>query len=272
MAMIATVQIHTTLNDKAITILKKSFATPPFKIITIKEEEDQKFANVILMSSSPGILDQDEYELDINLGRKTTLKLETQSFQRLFQMEKGATQRLKVCMEKSSSFFYVPHPTVPHQQSRYCSSTQVYMSEDCNLVLSEILTCGRKLCGEFFQFSRFQNITEIFLNERLIIKENMLLIPASGNILGLGQMEGYSHQGSLISMVKSSQVAGFIEGIQDILEKQPDRIFGLSQLPFDGIIDRLLGNSAEQLFACNKNISSFIFSKTNTPGIKTGIS
>ena len=81
------------------------------------------------MSSSPGILDEDEYELKIELGENSSLQLHTQSYQRLFNMKKGAKQLMEVYLEKGSSFVYLPHPSVPHENSVFTATNKFFLSD-----------------------------------------------------------------------------------------------------------------------------------------------
>src|SRR5829696_8318363 len=90
------------------TVLKNSFCTQPFKLANVTEEKKGQPLRLIVMSSSPGILDGDEYEIDIAIGEGCQLSLETQSYQRLFQMKEGASQTMKITMGNGSSLCYLP--------------------------------------------------------------------------------------------------------------------------------------------------------------------
>ena len=64
--MKANVHIETALREKR-TFLKRSFCTQPFKIANVTEDRQQKALKLMLMSSSPGILDGDEYRFQIEV-------------------------------------------------------------------------------------------------------------------------------------------------------------------------------------------------------------
>ncbi|HEV7621502.1 MAG TPA: urease accessory protein UreD [Flavisolibacter sp.] len=257
--MISVLEIETCIK-KDRTILKKGFCTQPFKLAAIREEHEQKYLNLVLMSSSPGILDGDEYSFNFHLGKETSLHFETQSFQRLFQMKKGASQKTEIHMEKGSTLQYLPHPVVPHFESKFSGKNLIYLSDNCNLMLGEIITSGRKLNGESFNFSSYQSKTEVFFNNNLIIKENVVLMPAVTNIQRVGQMEGYSHQASLICII-DIPINNLKKEINKQLVSQKDILFGMSQLQVNGLIIRILGNKGEQLYSCLKNICLFISSE-----------
>ncbi len=56
--MIATVKIDTYLRNE-ITHLKSAYHTTPFKVAEIREDKNSAVLELMLMSSSPGILDGD---------------------------------------------------------------------------------------------------------------------------------------------------------------------------------------------------------------------
>ena len=101
-------------------------------------------------------------------------------------------------MQNNYFICYLPHLSVPHEGSDFTARNKIYLVDNCSLVWGEVLTCGRKLNGEVFLFSKYHNVTEIFLNNKLIIKENLLIQPGQINVNAIGQLEGYTHQASLI--------------------------------------------------------------------------
>ncbi len=243
------------------TYLKSCYFTTPFKVANITEHKGDCTLQLMLMSSSPGILDGDNYQIKIELAEGCALQLQTQSYQRLFNMKKGASQSMEVYMSKGSSFCYLPHPSVPHTFSDFVATNTIYLSDGCNLIWGEVLTCGRKLNGESFQFTRYQNRTEIFLNNKLAVKENLLVRPSVVPVDAIGQFEGYTHQASLLYLNEAVPVNDFISEIHTMLSNLQDVTFGVSALPVNGVVVRLLGYKAEQLFICLKLISVLINAK-----------
>ncbi|MEO5943221.1 MAG: urease accessory protein UreD [Ferruginibacter sp.] len=255
--MIAKLHIQASLRN-GITYLNKSYFTPPFKVANITEDKKLNKLDLMLMCSSPGILDEDDYELKIDVDANCTMQLHTQSYQRLFKMKKGAEQLMEMHLKKGSSFVYLPHPSVPHGESIFTAKNNIYLSDGCTLTWGEILTCGRKLNGEIFQFSKYHNITQIYLNNKLIIKENLLMQPSLIDVNGLGQLSGYTHQATLIYLDENTDTKNLIEATTAYLSEQNEIIFGITTAPINGIIIRLLGQKAEQLHNCLKEVSSNI--------------
>src|SRR3954467_12348453 len=96
--MIAKLHIQTAVKGSK-TVIKDRFFTPPFKLANVTEDRREDRLKLVMMSSSPGILEGDEYEIKIRLEKGSSLLLQTQSYQRLFSMKTGAGQCMEVVME-----------------------------------------------------------------------------------------------------------------------------------------------------------------------------
>ncbi len=255
--MIATIHIQTAVRDHS-TYLKNAYFTTPFKVANITEDKTSRRLQLMLMSSSPGILDGDQYQFTIELEEGCSLQLHTQSYQRLFTMKQGASQAMEVFLSPHSSFCFLPHPSVPHTASVFKSTNKIYLEDNCSLLLGEIVTCGRKLNGEIFTLSKYHTITEVFLRNKLVIKENLLIEPAAIDVNAIGQLEGYSHQASLVYLHSTTPVKPLIEQLIQLLTGENEIDFGITEAPVNGIVIRILGNKAEQLYDCLKTIATYL--------------
>ncbi|MFP5042318.1 urease accessory protein UreD [Parasediminibacterium sp. JCM 36343] len=254
--MIAQLHITTALRN-GITYLKHSYFTPPLKIANITEDKTVNNLQISIMSSSPGILDGDDYQLKVELDAGCAMQLHTQSYQRLFNMKTGARQLMEVHLKEGATFTYLPHPSVPHENASFVTKSSIYLQAGCSLVWGEVLTCGRKLNGELFQFSKYHSITQVFLQGKLVIKENLLMQPALIDVNAIGQLEGFTHQASLIFLDENADCIPLSDGIYEYLSQQKGIAFGVTAAPINGLIIRILGYKAEQLYDCLKAIGLY---------------
>ena len=132
------------------------------------------------------------------------------------------------------------------------------MSGHCSLTWGEVLTCGRKLNGERFSFSMYHNITEIFLQGRLVVKENLLMQPLMVDPSSIGQLEGFTHQATLILVSEKISVKQMIEEMRKLLIGETEIVFGVSELQVNGLIVRILGSKAEQLFQLIRKLAALV--------------
>ncbi len=237
------------------TYLKNSFCMQPFKIGNVTEDKTKNLMKLMIMSSSPGVLDNDDYDIKIEVEKEAQLQVTTQGYQRIFTMQNGAEQTINVHLASNASLSYLPHPNVPHKSSNYTGINNIYLSNSHSLLWSEIITCGRKLCDEEFMFTRFQNITKVYLNNKLVVKENILLEPHKRNIHAIGQLEGYTHQSGLLFINNKADNEYLMYECRELLLPIEGIEFGISELPVNGFTIRMTGHKGEQLFELHKQLA-----------------
>ena len=240
------------------TFLKHSYCNQPFKLANITENKADGLLRLMVTSSSPGVLDNDNYTIELIIEENAKVHLTTQGYQRLFTMSNKASQSMNVSIQNNGSFCFLPHPNVPHKASNFSSVNNIYLSEKHNLLWGEIITCGRKLSGEEFKFTRFHNVTNVFLNNKLVVKENVLLEPFKNNVHSIGQLEGYTHQATLLFIHDCADMKKILEACLQLLSGIEDITFGISMLPVNGLIFRMLGQKGEKLFNCNNKLALLI--------------
>lgn len=230
--------------------VKDLFVSPPFRVVSVGQRKSDNKLYQIIMSSSPGILDGDRYQLDIELEKGSALQLQSQSYQRLFNMKDEAVQQLNISMEDDTSFAYVPHPVVPHEDSNFKSKAKINIGENSQVIMGEIITCGRKHYGELFKLKKFQNLTEIYHKDKLRVKDNVLIQPDLIPIKSIGNLEEYTHQGTLIfySTKEDLDKNDLIEIIYTQIESQHEMEIGISVMEDNGFIIRALGNGGEVMY------------------------
>ncbi len=240
------------------TFLNHCYYKQPFKLANITENKAVDLLRLMITSSSPGILDNDNYSIEVEVESNAKVCLTTQGYQRIFTMADKASQCMNVEVKNNASFCFLPHPNVPHESSNFSSKNNIYLSTHHHLLWSDIITCGRKLSGEAFKFSRYHNLTTIYLDNKLVVKENVLLEPLIRNVQSLGQLEGYTHQSTLLFINDRADMEKISAGCHEILSGIEEITFGISMLPVNGLIIRILGYKGEQLFDLNNRIASFI--------------
>lgn len=262
--------------------LAGNYFTPPYKLANITEDRRDPYLHLMLMCSSPGVLDGDRQTIKITLEPNSRLHLHTQSYQRLFRMKQGASQSMDVHIGADASFCWLPHPCVPHAASVFAGTSRIFLGPRARLLWGEVLTCGRKLTGEVFAFSSYRMRTEVYIAHRLALLENISLQPSAIPVSTLGQLGGFTHQASLLFIEEGRRVAedtreqiaaylsgcagaecGDVDGVgadradpnragADRVQRggrdNPSLLCGLTEGPANSLVVRLLGHSAECLY------------------------
>lgn len=243
--------------------VKDLYVSLPFRVVSVGQRKSDNKLYQMVMTSSPGILDGDHYHLDIELEKGSSLQLQSQSYQRLFNMKDKAVQELNVKMDNDTSFAYVPHPVVPHEDSNFQSKANIQVGKNSQIIISEIITCGRKHYGEVFKLKRFQNLMEIYHENKLVIKDNVVIQPDLIPISSIGNLEQYTHQGTLIfySTKENVDKNSLIETIVESAEQhQPEMEVGVSAMEDNGFVIRALGHGGEQMYNFFLHIQEVLWS------------
>jgi urease accessory protein len=228
------------------TRLTESFFTPPFNLAAISPR-GAEVLQLMIRSSSPGVLDGDDYEVDIQLREGAALELSTQSFQRLFDMKTGASQTTRISLGANASLHYIAHPCVPHRNSIFKASTHIHLHETARLIYGETFTCGRALNGEAFQFTLYQSRLEIRVNDKLQLKENLRIAPFESVVQGTGMLENHTHQAALTCVDEPLGLSELETLIPSILETARNLTWGISRPSKHILVLRLLGFNAYKL-------------------------
>ncbi len=238
------------------TILANCFVTPPLKLANITEDKQAGHLELMMMSSSPGILDGDDQGISVKIGDNCTVRTSTQSFQRLFTMQKSATQTINIEVGNHATLTWCPHPVVPHVGTSFTGVNHLYLTNTSKLIWSEIITCGRKQNGELFQFNKLHLSTKIFQEGNLVLFENMFVVPATTHLLLFGLWEGFTHQATFIVVARTISPGKIQQILQSILTIQQDIMFGISTTQSGAVLVRILGNKAEQLFSIAQQMAA----------------
>ncbi|MFD1615307.1 urease accessory protein UreD [Gelatiniphilus marinus] len=237
------------------------YTTVPFGLLRFDvRTPSDPWLRYMIRSNSPGMLSGDFYDMQINVADDTALGLETQAYQRIYEMDEGgkAFQEVKVNVGENGLFHFVPHPTVPHRNSDYFAKNTIHLKSSSKLIWGEVITCGRKLYGETFVFKRFLTHTEVFVDNELIFNDKLLFEPEKLDVNTMGQLEGYTHQATLFAYQNDLSEDEIYESLLENAEFEEDIEFGLSTTIKDAVVIRIVGNSGEQLYKIIKKIEDHI--------------
>jgi urease accessory protein len=230
------------------TYLTDSLHRLPLKVHQMQGEEGELM--VYVTASSPGIFNGDQYTISCRVSEGAHLYLSSLSATELrpsFENEKGRQQQT-FHLEKNSTFEYMPEPVIPFKGSNFHGTTSVYLNEGAQAIIGEIITAGRVGMGETFQYQSLTSGFEVFWQDQLLIWDSLRFNPKSG-LTGNGILEAFTHAGTL--WLLSEQITtGHLHHIQETIlseTKKVDCYGGASLLHKNGLVVRLLGNSAESL-------------------------
>lgn len=235
------------------TILSDVYFTPPFKIM--KPFYEKGLMRVLQMSASPGIMEGDCQKIDICVKDNSVCEIYSQSFEKIYKMEKGQAKRdINIRVGENCFFIYNPLPTIPYEKSAFLNKINVNLANSTSKFLfSDIVTSGRVLRGESFKYRYYNSFMTISEDKKLEYRDNTRFDTDKMNMSGIGIYEGFTH---ILSMVICN--IDLEEDICHIL-KDYSNPWGITKNDKGYIILRALGKKAEELQNISDNIKKIVY-------------
>ncbi|MCR4902716.1 MAG: urease accessory protein UreD [Butyrivibrio sp.] len=222
------------------------YSTPPYKIM--HPFTDGEKMEIILMSSSAGLLKGDTFECELYIREGANLTFSTQSYEKILDtMDGHADRKLKIQVENRGVLNYIPQPVIPFKNSDFRARSDIYFKEDSKVIYSDICSCGRVGMGEKFQFKNYRSRTNFYLNEHLVFTDYTYLNPKEIDYERLGMWDGYTHSGLLF--IYRADMENLDEKCREIQENAESRnlLTGASRCT-NGLLIRSLGEGGDQIY------------------------
>lgn len=241
-------------NNKA--ILDDVYFTAPFKIMK-PFYKNNDYMNIMIMSSSAGIMAGDKQEYNITVGENTKLEITSQAYEKIHKMSEGkAFRNCYINVEKNSLFKYNPQPTIPFAQSSFENTMKINLKDlSSKLILIDIISCGRSAYGEKFKYNYYKSYIEVKCSEKLIYRDNTLYDPKLFNLDKYGFFEGYDHLANIL-ICNYNGCENNIKPIVDILEECEEITGGATLTKENDICIKILGFSGQKLSEISEKICS----------------
>ena len=82
--------------------------------------------------------------------------------------------------------------------------------------------------------------------------------PSLINLHAIGQLEGFTHQASMIYLQPDVDCKKLQAAIIELLSTEKNMELGITAAPVNGLIIRLLGHGAEQLYNCLQRVAEIL--------------
>ena len=121
------------------------------------------------------------------------------------------------------------------------------MDESATLIYSDGITSGWSKEGKDFQYSNVQLKTNLYVNNKLVLLDNLLVSPREYDVTKLGFFEGYKNFGTLIVINKNINTKIIEELRNKIKSLNLPVYFGISEIEVNGFVLRVLGNLTQNI-------------------------
>jgi urease accessory protein len=157
----------------------------------------------VVVNPGGAFLGADLFVLDVEIQDGADLLLTTQSATKVYRTPGSfAEQRMTLRLGAGARLELMPDQLIAYRDASYRQRTHVTLQPSSCLVMAEVVTPGWSPDGAAFRYEevRLRNEIRVETDEgtRLLALDNLLIRPPSGDVTGLGFMEGFSHLGSLV--------------------------------------------------------------------------
>ena len=234
------------------TVIREQYCRVPLFIqrAIYLEETLPEMAYVYIISPSGGILQGDQYNIDITLSNNALAHVTTQGATRIYKMEKNyGTQIVNIKVGEGSYLEYIPDQIIPFRNSRFYQEVELSVHDSATLIYSETIVPGRVASGEKFEYDicYIKTIARSHLGNHRFI-DIIKLEPKKENLKSIGILGNFDVVGTIYIVTREFNVKDLqyeiSEKIKEV-EVEERMSCGTSILPArQGIIVRVLGKTA----------------------------
>ncbi|MAP80169.1 MAG: urease accessory protein [Aequorivita sp.] len=201
-----------------------------------------------ILNLGGGYLNGDTYRLEISVRKNAELTLTSLGATLIYKTPTTpAYQETEILLEENSYLEYLPDPIIGYENARFRQRDTIYMKKGATLLYSDILTPGWSAQGQSFMYKLLHLTTKIFMEDKLVVFDNIKLEPEKQEMAALGYMENYTHLGTFI-VISEKSTKEFINLLQTKIDKQSgDFKTGISSLTVPGFAVRIMANMTQDI-------------------------
>lgn len=255
------------IKDKSI-FTKKNYQGLVKVSPTIYFDRD-KTPSCFMIGLGGGYVEGEKYKNVITIEDQCHALITTQASTKVYKCvnNKVTEQETDLFVGKGGILEYITDNVILYRNAMYKQVNNIYMDSSSTLIYSDGITCGWSPDGHDFMYNNLQMKTSVYMNDRLVLLDNLLVNPKEDDVKGLGYFEGYKNFGTLL--VIDRRIDHDIISIlrEEIKLLNLDIDFGISKLEVNGFVIRILGNFTQDIesviFFCQNYIRSTILKCSN---------
>ncbi|MDF2049956.1 urease accessory protein UreD [Arthrobacter sp. Cr_A7] len=187
-------------------IASRQFHEGALRVLRPHYLDDSGQVCYVVVNPGGAYLGADLFVLDVEVESGADLLLTTQSATKVYRTPGSfAEQRMTVRLGEGARLELMPDQLIAYREASYRQNSSFTLRPSSSLVMAEVVTPGWSPDGAAFRYEEVRLRNEIRVEphgdggtSELLALDNLLIRPPSGDVTGLGFMEGYSHLGSLV--------------------------------------------------------------------------
>lgn len=201
-----------------------------------------------------GLVEGDQIDMNVRIRTGATAMLGTQASTKVYTClgGKACGQHLTAHVDDEALLVLSPDPITCFADAIYEQTQRIELSAAASLLSVDWLTAGRSARGENWAFRKYQSKLEIFVNDKLLVHDGLILDPTDGPIDARHRMGRYRCMATVALVGPrvaelASQV--MMKVSETAIGKELPIIQSASELPGGGVLMRAAGISTELVAA-----------------------
>lgn len=245
------------------TVLAKRYFDGLVKVSPTVHLDREKIPTYFLLQLGGGYVEGEKYKNVITLKKGSRGIVTTQAPTKVYKCPNNikTEQYTIINLEEDSILEYITDTVILYKDSIYRQINNIYMNESSTLIYTDGITSGWSPQGELFQYSSLQLKTQVYVDNKIILLDNLLVNPKENDVTQLGFFEGYQNFGTLL-VINKYITENIIEELREKVKQLDLNIsFGISKLEVNGFILRVLGNLTQNIESVIKTCHDYIREK-----------
>jgi len=222
--------------------------------------DSEKISTYFIVGLGGGYVEGEKYKYSIKLKEDSRSIITTQASTKVYKCENGkkTEQETLINLEENSILEYITDSVILYKNANYKQVNNIYMDETATLIYTDGITSGWSKEGDKFQYNNAQLKTSVYLNNKLVLLDNLLVNPREDDVRQLGFFEGYQNFGTLLVINKNINSKIIDKLRNDIKKLNLPICYGISELEINGFVLRVLGNLTQNIESAIKLCHNFI--------------
>lgn len=180
------------------TVMADKFQSAPIKIAKAFPLNDS--LAVMVMDVSPGMLEEDSYDMEWKAGPGTSLYVTNQSYMKVHPCPGGGKAALRQTFLLGEGAFvqHMPEPVMLYRDAALDNATVIRLAQGAAWMQAEVVCPGRTFRGELFRYRELRSRLTVYAGEELIFSQHQRVQPALRQLDVPGAWEDATHWGTLV--------------------------------------------------------------------------
>lgn len=248
---------------EGVTVATKKYYEGLVKVSRSIKMNNENIPTFYLLQLGGGYVEGEKYKNIFNLKDEARAIITTQASSKVYKcINKIKTeQETEINLGINSVLEYITDSVILYKDAAYKQVNNIYLDKSSTLIYSDGITAGWSPEGDKFSYSSVQLKSNVYVNNKLVLLDNLLVNPRENDVTRLGFFEEYSNFGTLLVINKEINDS-IISDLRVLIANLNLPIdFGISKLEVNGFVLRVLGNLTQHIEGAMRCCHNYVRNK-----------